>query len=162
VIGGYVRLKRAGSNYTGLCPFHNEKTPSFSVSRTKQMFYCFGCHEGGNVLTFMMKYNNMSFVEAMQALADRAGINLHQPEYSGEAREQADRKAMLLEINKKAASYYYYILRSDAGRPGLDYLRARGLSDETIKKFGLGFTGRSGGLYGYLKEKGYSDEILRD
>ena len=162
VIGGYVRLKRAGSNYTGLCPFHNEKTPSFSVSRPKQMFYCFGCHEGGNVLTFMMKYNNMSFVEAMQALADRAGISLPQPEYSGEAREQADRKAMLLEINKKAASYYYYILRSDAGRPGLDYLRARGLSDETIKKFGLGFTGRSGGLYGYLKEKGYSDEILRD
>ena len=135
VIGGYVRLKRAGSNYTGLCPFHNEKTPSFSVSRPKQMFYCFGCHEGGNVLTFMMKYNNMSFVEAMQALADRAGISLPQPEYSGEAREQADRKAMLLEINKKAASYYYYILRSDAG---------------------------SGGLYGYLKEKGYSDEILRD
>ena len=162
VIGGYVRLKRAGSNYTGLCPFHNEKTPSFSVSRTKQMFYCFGCHEGGNVLTFMMKYNNMSFVEAMQALADRAGISLPQPEYSGEAREQADRKAMLLEINKKAASYYYYILRSDAGKTGLDYLRARGLSDETIKKFGLGFTGRSGGLYGYLKEKGYSDEILRD
>ena len=162
VIGGYVRLKRAGSNYTGLCPFHNEKTPSFSVSRPQQMFYCFGCHEGGNVLTFMMKYNNMSFVEAMQALADRAGISLPQPEYSGEAREQADRKAMLLEINKKAASYYYYILRSDAGKTGLDYLRARGLSDETIKKFGLGFTGRSGGLYGYLKEKGYSDEILRD
>ncbi|MER2025576.1 MAG: CHC2 zinc finger domain-containing protein, partial [Eubacteriales bacterium] len=81
VIGGYVRLKRAGSNYTGLCPFHNEKTPSFSVSRPKQMFYCFGCHEGGNVLTFMMKYNNMSFVEAMQALADRAGISLPQPEY---------------------------------------------------------------------------------
>ena len=162
VIGGYVRLKRAGSNYTGLCPFHNEKTPSFSVSRPKQMFYCFGCHEGGNVLTFMMKYNNMSFVEAMQALADRAGITLPQPEYSGEAKEQADRKATLLEINKKAASYYYYILRSDAGRQGLDYLTARGLSDETIKKFGLGFTGRSGGLYGYLKGKGYSDEILRD
>ena len=162
VIGGYVRLKRAGSNYTGLCPFHNEKTPSFSVSRPKQMFYCFGCHEGGNVLTFMMKYNNMSFVEAMQALADRAGITLPQPEYSGEAKEQADRKAVLLEINKKAASYYYYILRSDAGRQGLDYLKKRGLSDETIKKFGLGYTGRSGGLYGYLKDKGYSDEILRD
>lgn len=162
VIGGYVRLKRAGSNYTGLCPFHNEKTPSFSVSRPKQMFYCFGCHEGGNVLTFMMKYNNMSFVEAMQALADRAGISLPQPEYSGEAREQADRRDTLLEINKKAASYYYYILRSEAGMQGMNYLKARGLSPETIKRFGLGYTGRSGGLYGYLKSKGYSDEALRE
>ena len=162
VIGGYVRLKRAGSNYTGLCPFHNEKTPSFSVSRTKQMFYCFGCHEGGNVLTFMMKYNNMSFVEAMQALADRAGISLPQAEYSGEAKEQADRRELLLAVNKKAAAYYYYTLRSDADRRGIDYLRGRGLSDETLKKFGLGFTGRSGGLYGYLKKEGYSDEILRD
>ena len=104
----------------------------------------------------------MSFVADIQALAGGDGISRPEPEDRGEAREQADRKAMLLEINKKAASYYYYILRSDAGRPGLDYLRARGLSDETIKKFGLGFTGRSGGLYGYLKEKGYSDEILRD
>ena len=162
VIGGYVRLKRAGSNYTGLCPFHTEKTPSFSVSRPKQMFYCFGCHEGGNVFTFMMKYNNMSFVEAVEALADRAGITLPKTEYSGEAKEQADRRESLFGINKKTASYYYYILRSDAGRRGLDYLRERGLSDETIKKFGLGYTGRSGGLYAYLKSKGYTDELLRD
>ena len=162
VIGGYVRLKRTGSNYAGLCPFHKEKTPSFWVSRTKQIFYCFGCHAGGNVLTFMMKYNNMSFVEAMQTLADRAGINLPHPEYSGEASEQADRKAMLLEVNKKAASYYSYILQSDAGRKGLEYLKKRGLSDETIKEFGLGYTGRNGALYRHLKEKGYTDEVLKD
>ena len=113
VIGGYVHLKRAGSNYVGLCPFHNEKTASFSVSRSKQMYYCFGCHAGGNVITFMMEYNNMNFVEALQYLADRAGVTLPQMEYSKEAQEKADRKAVLLHIHKKAATYYFYILRQD-------------------------------------------------
>ncbi|MBR3171632.1 MAG: DNA primase [Lachnospiraceae bacterium] len=162
VIGENVRLKRSGNNYTGLCPFHNEKTPSFSVSRTKQMYYCFGCHAGGNVITFMMEYNHMTFLEALEALAERAHITLPQIEYSKEAQAQADKKAQLLEINKKAAAYYYYLLKTKEGEIGLNYLRERGLSDETIKKFGLGYSGRSGRLYSYLKNKGYSDDLLAE
>ena len=162
VVGNYVRLKRSGSNYTGLCPFHNEKTPSFSVSRAKQMYYCFGCHAGGNVFTFMMEYNNMTFIEALQFLADRAGVTLPAMEYSKEAQEQADRKSALLDIHKKAATYYFYTLRRDEGRTGLQYLKDRGLSDETIRKFGLGYAGRGGGLYRFLKSRGFSDELLKD
>ena len=139
VIGGYVHLKRAGSNYVGLCPFHNEKTPSFSVNRAKQMYYCFGCHAGGNVITFMMEYNNMTFTEALQFLADRAGVTLPQMELSKEAREQADKKSALLDIHKKAAAYYYYALYQPEGRIGLEYLRNRGLTDDTIRRFGLGY-----------------------
>ena len=162
VIGGYVNLKRAGSNYVGLCPFHNEKTPSFSVNRAKQMYYCFGCHAGGNVITFMMEYNNMTFTEALQFLADRAGVTLPQMELSKEAREQADKKSALLDIHKKAAAYYYYALYQPEGRTGLEYLRNRGLTDDTIRRFGLGYAGRNGGLYRYLKSKGFSDELLRE
>ena len=125
VIGENVRLKRSGNNYTGLCPFHNEKTPSFSVSRIKQMYYCFGCHAGGNVITFMMEYNHMTFLEALEALAERAHITLPQIEYSKEAQAQADKKAQLLEINKKAAAYYYYLLKTKEGEIGLNYLRER-------------------------------------
>ena len=115
VIGGYVRLKRSGANYIGLCPFHNEKSPSSSVSGTKQMYYCFGCGAGGNVFTFLMEYENYSFVEALKALADRAGIQLPEREYSDEARRQADRKSRLLEVNKEAGRYYYYQLKNQIG-----------------------------------------------
>ena len=126
------------------------------------MYYCFGCHAGGNVITFMMEYNHMTFLEALQALADRAHITLPQIEYSKEAQAQADRKAQLLEINKTAAAYYFYLLRTKEGEIGFNYLRERGLSDETIKKFGLGYSGRTGHLYSYLKNKGYSDDLLAE
>ena len=116
VISGYVRLQKKGSSYFGLCPFHNEKSPSFSVSRQKQMYYCFGCGAGGNVFTFLMEYENFSFVEAVKFLADRAGIELPEMEYSKEAKEKADLKASILEVNKKAARYYYIQLKSDRGR----------------------------------------------
>lgn len=162
VIGGNVRLRRAGSNYVGLCPFHNEKTASFTVNRPKQMYYCFGCHAGGNVITFIMEYNNMNFVEALQFLADRAGVTLPKIEYSGEARELSERKDVLYDIHKKAATYYYYALRREDGGHALGYLKNRGLSDETIRKFGLGYAGRDGGLYNYLKSKDFSDEMLKD
>jgi DNA primase len=163
VIGEVVKLKRAGSNYVGLCPFHNEKTPSFSVSRSKQMFYCFGCHEGGNVITFVMEYNQYTFIEALQYLADRAGVSLPKMEYSKEAMEQADRKSRLFEINSKAAAYFYYKLRSEAGKYGYAYLTGRGLTEETIKKFGLGYSDKfSDDLYRYLKSKGYADELLNE
>ncbi|MDO4805311.1 MAG: DNA primase [Lachnospiraceae bacterium] len=160
LIGGYVHLKRTGSNYVGLCPFHNEKTASFSVSRQKQMYYCFGCHAGGNVFTFMMEYNSMTFVEAVQFLAERSGVDLPKMDYSEEARELADRKSALLAIHKEAATYYFHMLRREEGAIGLSYLKNRGLSDETIRKFGLGFATRKGGLYRHLKKKGYSDELL--
>lgn len=162
VISGYVKLTRKGSSYFGLCPFHNEKSPSFSVSPGKQMYYCFGCGAGGNVFTFLMEYENFTFVEALKFLAERAGIELPQMEYSKEAKEQADLKNTLLEINKKAAKFYYYQLRTERGRAGYEYLKNRGLSDETIQKFGLGYSDKYGNLlYRYLKEQGYSDEILR-
>ena len=115
LISGYVKLQRRGSSYFGLCPFHNEKSPSFSVSPGKQMYYCFGCGAGGNVFTFLMEYENYSFQEALKLLADRAGVKLPEVSYSREAREEADRKALLLEINKEAAKYYYCKLRSPAG-----------------------------------------------
>ena len=116
VISSYVRLQKKGSSYFGLCPFHNEKSPSFSVSRQKQMYYCFGCGAGGNVFTFLMEYENYSFVEALKYLADRAGVELPEPEYSGEAKKRADTKAILLEINKAAAQYFYVqLLRPQGG-----------------------------------------------
>ena len=111
VISSYVKLQKKGSSYFGLCPFHNEKSPSFSVSRSKQMFYCFGCGAGGNVITFLMRYENFSFPEALQFLADRAGVELPQVDLSKDAKEKADLKATLLEINKLAAKYYYAQLK---------------------------------------------------
>ena len=104
LISGYVRLKKQGNTYFGLCPFHNEKTPSFSVAPSKQMYYCFGCGAGGNAITFVMEYENYTFGEALKLLADRAGITLPAPEYSREAREQEEQKRVLLEINKLAAN----------------------------------------------------------
>ena len=162
VIGSYVKLKRSGATYFGLCPFHNEKTPSFSVTPNKQMFYCFGCHKGGNVITFIQEYENLPFQDAVRLLAERAGINLPEEEYTPERKRENDRRALMLEANKQAGVYYYYNLHSKAGEAGLAYLKGRGLSDETIKNFGLGYAGKySDGLYQYLKSKQFTDELLR-
>ncbi|HJD41915.1 MAG TPA: DNA primase [Candidatus Mediterraneibacter quadrami] len=162
VISGYVRLQKKGSSYFGLCPFHNEKSPSFSVSREKQMYYCFGCGAGGNVYTFLMEYENFTFQEALKYLADRAGVKLPEPEYSREAREKAGRKAVILEINKKAAMYYYAQLKSPRGEKAYTYLTGRGLTDDTIKAFGLGYSSiYSDDLYRYLRNGGYSEDMIR-
>ena len=162
VISGYVRLQKKGSSYFGLCPFHNEKSPSFSVSRQKQMYYCFGCGAGGNVFTFLMEYENFSFVEAVKFLADRAGIELPEMEYSKEAKEKADLKTTILEMNKLAAKYFYVQLKSERGSQAYSYLKNRELSDETITAFGLGFSNKySDDLYKYLREKGYSEDLIR-
>ena len=162
VISGYVRLQKKGSSYFGLCPFHNEKSPSFSVSRQKQMYYCFGCGAGGNVYTFLMEYENLSFVEAVKYLADRAGIELPEVEYSKEAKEKADLRASILEVNKLAAKYYYVQLKSERGKAAYTYLKDRKLSDETITAFGLGYSNKfSDDLYKYLRKKGYSEELIR-
>ena len=161
VISNYVRLQKKGNSYFGLCPFHNEKSPSFSVSRQKQMYYCFGCGAGGNVFTFLMEYENFTFQEAVKMLADRAGVALPEAEYSKEARERADMKATLLHINKLAAKYYYAQLRQPQGATGLKYLKDRQLSDDMLRAFGLGYSNKySDDLYRYLKGKGYKDDIL--
>ena len=163
VISEYVKLQRKGSSYFGLCPFHNEKSPSFSVSPDKQMYYCFGCGAGGNVFTFIQEYENYSFPEAMKFLAERAGITLPEKEYSQEERRAQDLRTRILNVNKMAAKYYYYQLRSENGRQAMEYLKNRCLSDETIRSFGLGYSNKySNDLYLYLKKQGVSDELLRE
>ena len=163
VISGYVKLSKKGGSYFGLCPFHNEKSPSFSVSRNKQMYYCFGCGAGGNVFTFIMEYEKFTFAESLKFLAERAGIKLPELEYSKEAKERADRRNTLLEINKKAATYFYYQLKGENGAKAKQYLENRRLSEETINRFGLGYSNMySDDLYQYMKKEGYSDEILKE
>ncbi len=163
VIGGYVHLEKKGNAYFGLCPFHNERTPSFSVSRDRQMYHCFGCGEGGNVLTFVMKYENFSFSEAMQSLADRVHIDLPKQEPNAAQKREADRRAKLFEINKEAATYFYRLLRSPQGEHALAYFEKRELTAETMQRFGLGYANKySDDLYQYLKKKGYPDALLKD
>lgn len=163
IISGYVNLKRKGSSYFGLCPFHNEKTGSFSVSGYKQMYYCFGCGAGGNVFTFIMNYENYTFGEAIKMLADRAGVSLPEIEDSKENREKETKRQKLLEINKESAKYFYYQLRMPQGEIGMNYFKKRELSDETMKQFGLGFSNKtSNDLALYLKSKGYSDELIME
>lgn len=163
VISSYVKLQKKGSNFMGLCPFHSEKTASFSVSAAKQMYHCFGCGVGGNVFTFIMEYENFSFIEAVKFLAERAGVSLPEAEFTEEQRKKADLKSRLMEINKEAGKYYYVLLKSPQGKAAHDYLIGRQLSEETIKKFGLGYSNKySNALYQYFKQKGYEDNILKE
>lgn len=163
VVSGYVKLQKKGSSYFGLCPFHNEKSPSFSVSPGKQIYYCFGCGAGGNVISFVMQYENYTFQEAVKFLAKKAGIQLPEAEYSEETRKKENKRARLLQVNKEAATYFFHQLRSENGRAGWQYLKKRELSDETIRKFGLGFANMtSNDLVKFLKSKGYEDEVIRD
>ena len=164
IVSQYVNLKKKGANYFGLCPFHNEKSPSFSVSPSKQMYYCFGCGAGGNVISFVMEYENYTFVEAVKMLADRAGIALPEMEYSKEAKAQASLKNTLLEINRLAANFFYYQLKQPSGKIGYDYLKEkRRLSDDTIRHFGLGYSSKvPDDLYRYMRSKGYHDDILKE
>lgn len=166
IISGYVRLTRHGSSYLGLCPFHNEKTPSFSVSESKQIFKCFGCGESGNVVTFLMKYENFTFPEALKMLADRVGITLPEQEYSEEQKKRSGRRNQLLEINRQAAVYFFSKLKTEHGKKAYDYFtKERGLSNDIIVKFGLGYSEYSSGLsddlYQYLKNLGYSNELIK-
>ena len=163
VISGYVRLQKKGRDFFGLCPFHNEKSPSFSVSPSKQIYYCFGCGAGGNVISFLMDYEKYSFAEALEALADRAGITLPKQELSEQAKQESDKRRLVMEINRTAAKYFYALLRSSRGSHALDYLKKRGLSNETMQKFGLGYSDKfSNDLYEYLRKQGYKDEILKE
>lgn len=161
VVESYIPLKKKGNNYWGLCPFHNEKTASFSVYPPKQIFHCFGCGEGGDVISFVMKYENASYPEAVRILAERAGMQIVEKEESGEDRLRRSRSDVIKQINSDAAAFYVKSLRSVHGEKGLKYFKERGLTDETITHFGLGYSGTGGKeVVEYLKEKGYSDEMI--
>ncbi len=157
-MSSYVSLKRGGRNLMGLCPFHSEKTGSFAVFPDTQSFYCFGCGKGGDVITFIEEIEHLSYVEAVQLLAKRAGLEV--PD-SGENNELARLKTEILEINRQAARFYYKYLLSDNGKAARAYLVERGLSAETVKKFGLGYAPNAWGeMYRHLKGLGYRDEAL--
>ncbi len=155
VISQYVRLQKRGKNYLGLCPFHTEKTPSFTVNREKGLYHCFGCGVGGNVFTFVTQYEKISFGEALRQLAARANIQL--PSYSEGRQNEVDE---VLEVNDAAARYYRDMLRSDEGAPALSYLRnKRQFTDATIDRFMLGYAPeRWDGLLNYLKKKGIAEK----
>lgn len=163
VISEYVGLKKSGNSYKCCCPFHSEKTPSFTVSREKQMYHCFGCGVGGNVFTFVMKYENYTFPEAIEYLAKRAGISLPEQEMTEAEKKKQSWKSMLYEVNKSAAAYFHYLLtKTERGKLGYKYYKERGYTDETIAKFGLGYADiYRDDLYRYLKSKGYSGELMR-
>ena len=161
VISDYVHLVKKGNSHFGLCPFHNEKSPSFSVSEDKQMYYCFGCGAGGNVFTFVMEYENFNFVEAVKYLADRVNIQLPEAEVSEEMKKAMSHKQRLLDANKEAARYYYYAMTKDTRQKAAKYLVDRGIDEEIKKKFGLGYAQLNrDDLYRYLYNKGFDSEIL--
>ncbi|MCR4938125.1 MAG: DNA primase [Lachnospiraceae bacterium] len=163
VISGHVALKKSGRRYTGLCPFHSEKTGSFSVDQDKQLYYCFGCHAAGNVFTFVEQYENMTFPEAVKYLADRARIELPEINYTDEMKQQRDRKGKLLEVMYEAEKYFFHQLKTPEGALGLKYFKSRELDDEIIKSFGLGYSlQRSHDIVDYLRQKGYDDELIRE
>ena len=164
VVGQYVHLEKKGGSYFGLCPFHNEKTPSFSVSPDKQMYYCFGCGNGGNVFTFIMEYENFNFQEAIAYLADRAKIRLPEAELSEAERKKQEYKKSLYDANYQAARYYYYCLTHETyGRVARQYLEQRNISAETAKKFALGYaTVYRDDLFRFLTSKGFSPQQLVD
>ena len=160
VISQYVRLKRSGRNYFGLCPFHNEKSPSFSVSPEKQIFHCFGCGVGGNVFTFLTKIEGINFVEAVQQLAERANIQLPTLENTADSAKEA-LKAKVYKVNEFTANYYHENLYKPESKIAQEYVKKRKLSNETLKSFQIGFSGKFDELYRALKKQGFEDrEIL--
>ena len=161
VVGKYVNLKKKGANYFGLCPFHGEKTPSFSVNPRMQIFHCFGCGKGGDVIRFTMEYENLTFPEAIRKVADDVGYKLPEINQSEEEKKENDLRVQLLDINKKAAVYFYNALRDKKGQIGMNYFKKRELSDETLRLWGLGYADQTrDGLYQYLKSAGYSEDLL--
>ena len=159
VISQYVTLKRSGRNYFGLCPFHNEKSPSFSVSPDKQIFHCFGCGVGGNVFHFVMKIENISFVESVQMLADRAGINLP-TSTNYEDEKIAKLKAKVYDVNQFTAEYYHKNLYRPESKAGQEYIKKRKLDNNTLKSFMIGFSGQFDELYKALRKEGFEDEEI--
>ena len=163
VVSTYVKIQKRGGYYMGLCPFHSERSPSFSVSPGKQIFHCFGCGAGGDVFSFIEQYENLSFSEALKLLADRAGVALPAPSQTGEEKRARDRKMALLEINKQAATYFYRQLFLPSGKRALEYFLNRGLTPKDITRFGLGYSNKTPqDLYQFLRAQGYGDDLLKD
>lgn len=163
VINEYIPLTKKGANYVCLCPFHSDSNPSLTVSRQKQLFKCFACGEGGNVFTFLQKYEGKNFVEAVQTLAQRSGITLPENVNNEYSKEKQDYKQRLIDCNTEAARYYYALLRSPKGLRGLEYFKKRKLDDATMRKFGLGFANIEGeDIILYLKNQGFADKEIID
>lgn len=155
VISGYVNLKRRGRNLVGLCPFHSEKTPSFNIYPENGSFYCFGCGVGGDVITFIMKIENLDYIEAVKYLAQKAGMEMPENSYDDSVAKLRNR---ILEANREAARFYYRCLYEPQGKSALDYLHSRALSDNTIKRFGLGYSPASRfALCDHLRKLGFTD-----
>lgn len=162
VVSGYVPLKRNGHRYWGLCPFHNERTASFSVDSEQQLYYCFGCKAGGSVIQFVMDIEHLEFADAVKHLADQLHMPLPQMEDDPDYQRRRDQRDRLLSANREAARYFHQTLFTPAGRPMLDYLKRRGLSDNVIRKFGLGAASDDwDALYRHLTAQGYTEEELR-
>lgn len=161
IISEYMTLTKKGNSYVGLCPFHNEKTPSFTVSQEKQLYYCFGCGNGGNIITFLMQKDNMNFVEAVRYLAERANIRIEEEQLTKEEIQLKQKKERLFQLYKDTANFYYILLRRSENSEVLDYLIKRNLSLDTINKFGIGYAPSNyNTLYSYLIDKGYDRDIL--
>lgn len=160
IISQYMHLKRSGRNYFGLCPFHNEKSPSFSVSPDKQIFHCFGCGVGGNIFTFLTKIEGINFIEAVQMLAERANIQLPTIENKGDIAKE-ELKAKVYKVNEYAANYYHKNLYKPESKIAQEYIKKRALTNETLKSYKIGFSGKFDELYKQLKKEGFEEkEIL--
>ena len=160
IISQYVHIKRSGRNFFGLCPFHNEKSPSFSVSPDKQIFHCFGCGVGGNVFTFLTKIEGISFVEAVQTLAERSNIQLPTLENNQDSKRE-ELKAKVYKVNEFTAQFYHENLYKPESKIAQEYIKKRKLTNETLKSFRLGFSGKFDELYKALRKEGFQDlEIL--
>ncbi len=163
VISEHILIVKKQNNYWGLCPFHQENYPSFMVSESKQTYFCFGCGNGGNVFSFLMNYKHLTFPETVKYLADRINLKLPEMEYAEEDQRRIKRRKMLYKICEEASGYFHYLLRTDVGNAGYQYLTNRELSDETINHFDLGFAGKKGvQLVRYLKKKGYKEDIISE
>ena len=161
IISEYVNLKRSGKNLTALCPFHKEKTPSFSVSPDKQLFHCFGCGAGGNVINFVMKIEALDFIETVKLLAEKAGIDLPEADYTGIEGQRTQKKQLIKELNTQAAKFFYNTLMSKEGVVAREYLAGRKISERTIKQFGLGYAPNSKDLLlKHLNSQGFSSDDI--
>src|SRR5437764_8512219 len=163
IVGGYISLKKSGAqNYSGLCPFHKEKSPSFSVHATRQFFHCFGCGQSGDVFSFVQKIENITFPEAVRAVAQKMGVTLPKQTFSSEAEAKDARlRTMLLDIHERACAFFQDCLRRPEGARAREYLAGRGLNEETIKQFRIGFAPDSGFLLRDRLKGEFSEEVLR-
>src|SRR5580693_1865610 len=162
VVGEYVRLKKSGQNFTGLCPFHAEKSPSFAVHPTKQIYHCFGCGVGGDVFKFVMEMEKCAFPEAIRTVAEKCGISIPRPkERSPEERKENQQRSSLVDMHREAAAFFArHLLQTPEGKVAYAYLEDRGLNKEAVTRFGLGFAPSAGdALARFLKQK-YPESIL--